>query len=100
MDKEVDYNHPESNTHIRTLIEKAKVTKVIVGEDESLFVYVPMEESYTQGRRISVHDRIKEEYGKVYPNTPILVGFVPLGFRGIDKKQEFKAKLDGTICKP
>jgi hypothetical protein len=94
---DVDYNHPLSDTSIKTLIQKAKVTKVIVGEKESLFVYVPMEHEYTQGRRISVHDRIKEEYGKVYPNTPILVGFVPLGFQGIDKKQEFKGKLDGTI---
>ena len=94
---DVDYNHPLSDTSIKALIQKAKVTQVIVSEKESLFVYVPMAESYTQGRRISIHDRIKEEYSKVYPDTPILVGFVPLGFQGIDKKQEFRAKLDGTI---
>jgi len=95
--KDVDYNHPESDTHITNLIKRSKVTQVIVGETESLFVYVPMDESYTQGRRITVHDRIKEEYAKVYPDTPILVGFVPLGFQGISKKQEFEGKLDGTI---
>jgi hypothetical protein len=94
---DVDYNHPLSDTSIKTLIQKAKVTQVIVGEKESLFVYVPMEEHYTQSRRHTVHDRIKEEYSKVYPDTPILIGFVPLGFQGIDKKQEFKGKLDGTI---
>lgn len=94
---EVDYNHPESDLSIARLIATAKVTHITVGEKESLFVYVPMDEAYTQGRRITVHDRIKEEYSKVYPDTPILIGFVPLGFQGIDKRQEFKGKLDGTF---
>ena len=94
---EVDYNHPLSDISMKALVEKANVDYITVGEDKSLYVYVPKERHYTQKQMHQIRDRIVEEFGKVYPKTKVFVGYQRLEFQEIEDKAAFKGKLDGSI---
>lgn len=94
---EYDYNHPLSETSMKELVKKAEVTYVNIGENRSMYIYVPMERSYTQKQQHQVHDRIVEAFGEVYPNTKIFVGWQRLEFSEIEDKAAFVGKLKGTM---
>jgi hypothetical protein len=94
---EYDYNHPLSETSMKELVKKASVDYITIGEDKSMYVYVPKEQHYTQKQMHQIRDRIVEAFGEVYPNTKIFVGYQRLEFREIDNKTAFKGKLKGTM---
>ena len=92
-----DYNYYDNIHHIVDLVQKAEVTQVTIGEDAMLYVYVPKEISYTQKEQCNMRDRIVEAFSKVYPDTPVFMGFVRMEFSEIEDKAAFKGKLAGTI---
>lgn len=94
---DLDYNHPLSELHMKELVKEAEVTQVNIGENTSMYVYIPMERSYSQKEQHKVHDRIVKAFGEVYPNTKIFVGWQRLEFSEIEDKAVFKGKLAGTI---
>ena len=94
---EADYNHPASNENIKNLVKKAKVTQVTLGEKSMMYVYVPKAANYSQKEQFSIHKRIVDEFSKVYPDTPIFMGWMEMEFSEIDNKTAFKGKLKGTM---
>jgi len=94
---DVDYNHPLRELHMKELVATAEVTQVNIGENKSMYVYVPMERSYSQKEQHKVHDRVVKAFSEVYPDTKIFVGWQRLEFSEIEDKAAFKGKLKGTI---
>ena len=86
---EPDYNHPDQSKSFSS-------ESIEIGEDGALYVYVPREGMPPQRFQKEL-DHVQKRFKEAFPDTTIIVGAHDLKFTAITKKQEFKAKLDGTL---
>jgi hypothetical protein len=89
---EPDYNHPDHNK-----TRNVCSTHVAVGDNDALYIYVENNTGMPPNKFLQYLDRIKDRFVEAIPDTTIIVGPHDLKFTTISKKQEFKAKLDGTL---
>jgi hypothetical protein len=89
---EPDVNHPDYNK-----TRNVCSTHVEVGDNDALYIYVENDTGMPPNKFLQYLDRIKERFVEAIPGTTIIVGPHDLKFTTITKKQEFKAKLDGTL---
>ena len=89
---EVDYNHPDADP--QTIYTTA--TEIVQGEDDTLYIYIPRDGIPSRVFQKQLN-QVSEAFKKALPETTVIVGAHDLKFTNITKKQEFKAKLDGTL---
>jgi len=88
---EPDVNHPDYNKS-----ERVVVTEVNIDDNDTLYIYVP-QENMPPNRFHKELEHIQKKFNEAMPNTTVICGGYDLKFTTITKKQEFKAKLDGTL---
>ena len=88
---EPDHNYPDNKTNIAS-----SATEITLGEDGALYIYCPRNQ-LPPARYQNELDSVQKTFKQAFPNTTIIVSGHDLKFTSITKKQEFKAKLDGSI---
>lgn len=86
---EPDYNHPDQSKSFSS-------ESIEIGEDGAMYVYVPRN-NMPPNKFQQELDRVQKKFKEALPDTTIIVGAHDLKFTAITKKQEFKARLDGTL---
>lgn len=77
-----------------------QVTKVTINGQQVLYIYCnigPDLGVYPIKQLGMIKEDIQKTFAKIYPDTIIVVGFFDLKFTSLTKKEEFQARLDGTV---
>ena len=89
---EVDYNHPDYDAP-RSVCS----THVEIDGNETVYIYAENNTDIPPNKFHAYCQKIQEEFTEAMPGMTIIVGALDLKFTVISKKQELKAKLDGTL---
>lgn len=84
---ESDHNYPKP---------AVLATHVGMDDEDALYIYVPSN-GMPPNKFHAYIERIAKEFNKAFPDRTIIVGANDLQFTTIGRKQQFKARLDGSI---
>jgi len=89
---------PDAVELAKKLARKAKISSIIIDEEEILYIHIELgrNHSYTDSWQYTMGERVLKAF-KDLTGKKAVVGFKPLTFSGITKKQAFRGKLNGQL---